>query len=232
MAVAFTSLAAVSTSTSNTSSYAGTAGTPANGDLLICGVLVSDSTVAGGAWTMSGAWTWTRFFDFTFNGGLDTIALFWARATAATSTTPTVDVTGDNGTGACLHCWRVTGADGAGTPYCRQIKTNTGSSANPSVTMDAAILTGNGVFSFAGNGTNSTTQWTNPSGWASDLENAFTSPTHGFASASRGSGETGSTITWTNANTTAWGVVVVEVYVSGTGITPIDCPGMFGVGAI
>lgn len=209
MAITLTSLATPSTSTSQASSYAGTAGTPAAGDLLICAALVSDSTATG---TMSGTFTWTKLTSFTKNGGLDTLYVFYAYADTATSTTPTVDVTGDNGTGAILHCWRVTGAQGRIQPSIRQMKTATGTSANPAVTMDRAILTTNAVISFAANGTNSTTQWTNPTGWIADVENAFNTPTNGMASSGRASGETGTTITWTNANTTAWGVIVLELW--------------------
>lgn len=229
MAIAFTSLAAASTSTSNTTSYAGTAGTPANGDLLICCALVSDTVAVA---TMTGAWTWNLLTSFTKNGGLDTFYIFWARATAATSTTPTVDVTGDAGTGAVLHCWRVTGQEGGGAPYIRQWKTATGTSANPAVTMDQAILTGNGCISFVGNGTNSAAQFTAPTGWAAAVANSFNTPTNGFASSSRASGETASTITWTNANTTAWGLIVMEFYVAGTCATPLDgACGVSGVNA-
>lgn len=204
-----TSLAGMSTSTSNTNSYAGTAGTPAAGDLLICCVLASDTTATG---SMTGSWTWTKLTSFTKNAGVDTIYIFYAYADAATSTTPTFDCTGDNATGAMIHCWRVTGAEGRTQPSVRQLKTATGTSANPAVTLDRAVLTGNGIISFAANGTNSSTQWTNPSGWTTDIENTYNTPPNGLGSSKRDSGETGTTITWTNANTTAWGVIVLELW--------------------
>jgi hypothetical protein len=216
MAIAFTQLAAMSTSTSNTNSYAGTAGTPAANDLLICGVLASDTVVAP---TMTGTWTWRLLTSFTFNT-VDSIHLFWAVATAGSSTTPTFDCAGDNATGALIYCVRVTGAEGQIQPYVRQIATNTGSTANPSVTFAKAVLAGNGVFSFAANNTNSSTQWTNPASWSTDVENTFNTPPHGLAFSGRSSGETGTVITWTNANTSVWGVIAVELYVSGSG--PIE----------
>lgn len=224
MALAFTALSNATASTSQASSYAGTAGTPASGDLLIAVVQVSDSlpTQLGGAATfaMTGTWTWTLLYTFQYNT-TDAIAIFYARATAATSTTPTFTCTGDAATGCIIDCWRVTGQEGAGAPYFRQIKTNTGTSANPSVTMDAAILTGNGVLGFASNKTNSATQWTAPGSWteAANHEVAYNTPTTSLEIATRASGETGSTITWTNANTSAWIVGVIEFYVSGTGPT-------------
>ena len=209
MAVTFTQLAAASASTSNTSSYAGTAGTPAAGDLLLCFVIASD-TVAAGTMT-GGGWTWNKLTSFTKNGGLDTLYVFWAFATAATSTTPTFDCTGDNATGCIIYCLRVTGSGGTSI---RQMNTNTGSTANPSVTMPYAILTGNGVVGFVVNGTNSAVQFTAPTSWTENAETSYNTPPNGGEVASRASGETNTTITWTNANTTAWGAIVIELWAS------------------
>jgi hypothetical protein len=197
-------------STSNTNSYAGTAGTPAANDLLICFVSAS-GTVATGTMT-GGGWTWTKLTSFTKNSGNDTIYVFYAHATAATSTAPTFDCTGDNATGAIIHCWRVSGAEGRIQPSIRQIKTATGTTTNPSITMDRAILTGNGVISIVANGNNSAAQFTNPTSWTTDLEASYNTPTNGMGSSKRDSGETGTTITWTCASTTAWGMIVIELW--------------------
>lgn len=209
MAVAFTQLAAGSADTSNTNSYAGNAGTPASGDLLICFVSAA-TTVAAGTLT-GGGFTWRRLTSFTKNAGADTIYVFWTIATSATSTTPTFDCTGDNAAGCIIYCLRVTGDSANLRPYFRQIATATGSSANPAVTMNFAILTGSGVCGFCSNGTNSSTQFTQPSGWAENSEVAYNTPPNSGQTSSRTSGETGSTITWTNANTTAWGAIVIEI---------------------
>jgi hypothetical protein len=211
MAITFAQLAAMSTSTSNTSSYAGTAGTPNAGDLLICGV-VATATVAAG--TMTGTWTWKKLTSFTKNSGADTIYIFWAYASAATSTTPTFDCTGDNASACSIYCYRVTGSEGVQVPSIRQIATATGTAANPSVAMKAAIDTNNGCIGFAANGTNSAVQWTAPTNWIEGGEVTLgTSPAGSFEGASRASGETLSTIAWTNANTTAWGIIVLELWV-------------------
>lgn len=235
MALSFTALSNQTASTSNTNSYAGTAGTPASGDLLIAIVMVSDSvaTVDGGAgaFAMTGTWTWNLLYTFRWNTNLDTVAIFWARATAATSTTPTFTCVGDNGTGCIIDVWRVTGQEAEGAPYFRQIKTNTGNTANPSVTMDSAILTGNGVLGFGCNLTNSAAQWTAPTSWteAANHETTYNTPPHSMEIATRASGETGTTITWTNANTTNWIVGVIEFYVAGTGPTSeLGASGYFG----
>jgi len=231
MALAFTALAAASANTSNNAAnHTGTAGTPAAGDLLIACVSVTGNTAVG---SMSGAWTWYFLTSFTKNAGADTIFIFYAAATAATSTTPVYTISG-NSTGSAMHVVRVTGGDSTTNPLLRQFKTATGSSANPAVTMDAAILTGNGCLGFATNTTNSAAQWTAPGSWGeiASSEVSFTNPAHSQETASRASGETGSTITWTNANTTAWGIIVMEFYVSGTGISmvdPVGSAGMFGI---
>lgn len=228
MALAFTALAAATASTSNTNSYAGNAGTPSSGDLLICFVS-AQTTVAAGA--MTGQWTWNLLTSFTKNSGADTIYVFWARTTGTTSTTPTFDCTGDNATGCIISCIRVTGQEGGGAPYLRQMKTATGSTANPAVAMDTAILTGNGCLGFCANGTNSAVQFTAPStggGWTEVHEVSHTNSPHGATTVSKVSGETGSTITWTNSNTTAWGAIILEFYVSGTGPIMLDDPGASG----
>lgn len=210
MAITFTQLAAISTDTNNTNSYPGTAGTPAAGDLLICFVSAT-ATVAAGA--MTGTWTWTRLTSFTKNAGADTMYVFWAYASAATSTTPTFTCTGDNATGASIYCLRVTGAEGQQVPSVRQFVTNAASTANPSVTMRAPILTDNGCVGFAANGTAGAVQWTAPGSWSENAEVGATSPNGSMEVASRASGETLTTITWTNSNTSAWGAIVLELWV-------------------
>ncbi len=226
MAMAVSALATSTNSTSNTTSYAGTAGTPSSGDLLIACVIASGTVDVG---TMTGTWTWNKLTSFTKNSGADTMYIFWAYASAATSTTPTFGCAGDAATGACISVFRLTGLEGQTQPYIRQFKTATGTTTHPSVTMDNAILTGNGVIGFASNGTSSATQWTAPTSWSELHENNYSTPANSIETCYRLSGETGTTITWTNANTTAWGVIVIEFYVAGTGPVPDDSSmGFFG----
>lgn len=227
MALAFTALSTALASTSNASSYAGNAGTPAAGDLLICFVLCSGQSVSG---TLAGTFTWNLLYSFTKNSAADIIDVFWAYAATATSTTPTYTVGGPgNGSGAIISAMRVTGAEGQVQPYIRQFNTATGTGANPALAMDTAILTGNGVLGFATNGTNSATQWTAPTSFTEVSEVAYNSPANSGETVSVASGVTASTLTWTNANTTAWGVTAIEFYVAGTGPSPINgMTGFFG----
>lgn len=230
MAMAVSALASSSTSTSNTNSYAGGTGTPVSGDLLIAFVVASDTVAVA---TMSGTFTWNFLTSFTFNGGVDTVYVFWAYASSATSTTPTFDCTGDNATGCCISVMRITGVEGQTQPYCRQIKATTGSSTNPAATFDIAPLTGNGVIACCANKFNSSTQFTAPTNWTELHETSFNTPTTGFTTDYRASGETGTTITWTNSNNVAWGAILMELYVAGTGpemVAPVTVgSGLFGV---
>tara|TARA_R110000868_G_scaffold362028_3_gene624079 strand:+ start:1771 stop:2469 length:699 start_codon:yes stop_codon:yes gene_type:complete len=220
MALAFTQLAAATASTTNAASYAGTAGTPVAGNLLICFVMASGKNTQG---SLAGTFTWTRLTSFTYNTNADIIEVFWAYAATATSTTPTYTVgTGGNATGCIIYCVRVTGAEGQTQPYIRQIATNTGLAANPSITFGAAALTGNGLLGFASNSTNSATQWTAPTGFTEMSEVAYTTPAKSGQTSQAASGITATTISWTNVNTTAWGVIMLEFYVAGTCANPND----------
>jgi len=227
MPLAFTALAAATASTTNAATYAGTAGTPVAGDLLICFVMASGNT----AGTMSGTFTWTRLTSFTKNTGADTIYIFWAYAATATSTTPTFNSSSGNCTGCIISCVRVTGGEGVRQPYLRQISPPTTSAVvNPVVTFNAAPLTGNGCLAFATNGVNSATQWTAPTSWTELHEVAYGTPANSGQTCYRVSGETSSALTWTNANTgSPSGLIALEFYNAGTGPTPDDTiSGFFG----
>jgi len=217
MAFAVAALAAASANTTNNAAnHTGTAGTPASGDLLLAAIQVSGNTAVG---TMSGTWSWKFLTSFPKNGGADTVFIFYAAATAATSTTPVYAISG-NSTGSAMSVLRITGGDGTTQPYLRQFKTAIGTTANPAVTMDTAILTGNGVVGIASNTTNSAVQWTQPASWSGEIhEVTYATPAASLQTCYRISGETGTTITWTNANVTAWGIIVMEFYIAGTGIT-------------
>jgi hypothetical protein len=229
MAIVFSDPNGESVSTSNTNSYAGVAFTPASGDLLICAVMASGTVAAG---SMSGTWTWNKLTSFTFNSGSDTVYIFWAAATAATSTTCTFDCTGDNATGCIIIPVRISGAEGQTQPYIRQMNTNTGTTANPSVTLAQACDTNSGVLIFAANGTNSAAQWS-MTNYTEIYDNGYNTPPNGGTGQFRNSGETGSTLTITNASTTPWGMIAMEFYVAGAGptetVAPINTMGFFGL---
>jgi hypothetical protein len=173
MPLGFTALSTALASTSNTATYAGNAGTPAAGELLICFVIASGNTTGN----LTGTFTWNLLTQFT-RPASDQIYVFWAYASSATSVTPTFNSTSGNATGCIISAVRVTGAEGQTQPYLRQFKTLTNTNTNPAVTMDSAILTGNGCLAFATNIVNSTTQWTAPASWTELSEVAYNTPTN------------------------------------------------------
>lgn len=217
MPLAFTALAAANGSTSNQSTaYLGNAGTPAAGDILICYVMCSGRNAVG---TLSGGgWEWNLLLSRLKNGNADIISIWYAYADAATSTQPSY-LPGGNATGCIISCVRVTGQEGTNVPYIRQIATGTASTANPTAVFGAAPLTGNGILAFASNQTNSTTQWTAPASFTEISEVAYNTPANSLETVSRATGQTNATLTWTNANTTAWVTYAIEFYVAGTGPT-------------
>ncbi len=217
MALGVTILAAATANTTNNAaSHTGTAGTPASGDLLIAIIQASGNTVRG---TMAGGgWTWNFLTSFVKNSSADTTYIFYANATAATSTTPVYTISG-NSTGSAMCVIRCTGLDGQAQPYVRQWNSAIGTTANPSVTLPAVSLTANGLIGIAMNTTNSAAQWTMPTGWTAEIaEVTYATPAASLQVCYRASGGTLATYAWTNANTTAWGVFVMELYVAGTGI--------------
>jgi len=224
VAVVRTRLAAAVASSSNTTSYAGPVGTPAVGDLLLCVVAATGTTAAG---TMSGgSLTWTQLTRFSYNSGADTMYVFWAVATAAVSITPTFDCTGDAATGAIIACARFTGLEGQNQLYVRQTATATGSTANPSIAFPVACNTNNAVILIGANGTNSATQWSPGTSYTEMDEATYTTPAASLAWHDRMSGETGNGKLMTNANTTPWGMIGIELYAAGQGPSTADAQGM------
>lgn len=228
MALAFTALAAANANTTNQSTaYAGNAGTPIANDILVCWVMCSGNSTVG---TLSGGgWTWNLLTSFTKTAGADIISVWYAHATAATSTTPSY-LPSAAATGCIISCVRVTGQEGTNVPYIRQTATGAGSTANPTVVFGAAPLTGNGILAFATNATNSTTQWTAPTLFTEISEVAYNTPANSTETVSRATGQTNATLTWTNANVTAWVTYAIEFYTAGTGPSSpyTDMRGFFG----
>ena len=216
MALAFTALAAANGNTTNLTegSYSGNTGTPVSNDILVCYVMCSGNNTVG---TLSGGgWEWNLLRTFTVTAGADIASIWYAHATGATSTTPTYLITGP-ATGCIISCVRVTGQEGTNVPYIRQIATNNASSTNPTATFGVAPLTGNGILTFAGNKTNSTTQWTAPTSFTEISEVAYAIPANSLQTASRATGQTAVTLTWTNSNNSDWLTAAIEFYTAGTG---------------
>jgi hypothetical protein len=230
MPVSFTLLATALASTTNQSTaYSGTAGTCASQDLLISFVSCSGNTTAG---TMAGgSLTWTLLTSQTKNAGADICAVFWAYAASGVSITPAYTPSAA-ATGCIMAVVRVAGSTGtaAGPNLQQATATATGTTANPTVTFGTATLTANGLLLFAVNGTNSTTQFTAPTGFTELTEVAYNTPTNGGQVSSLTNGGTATTYTWTNANTTSWRTFGLEfVEAVATSFDPFGQMGFFGI---
>lgn len=218
--MALSALALSNYISTDTTTYAGTAGTPVIGNLIIACFYVTGYT---GVATCSGTFTWSLLAQIPANGGANTLYIFSAYAVTATSTAPTITLA-TNATGCIISCVRLTGNEGQVQPYIRQVSTNSASTAGPTVVMPVAPLTGNGMIGVACNLTNSATQWTAPGSWTEISETAGTvAPVCSLQVSFRASGQTATTLTWGNTNTTAWTTFAAEFYVAGTG--PISITG-------
>ena len=230
MPVTFTLLSASLANTANqATAYTGTAGTAASQDMLIAFVSASGNTTAG---TMAGGGlTWTLLTSQTKNAGVDICAVYWAYVTTGVSVTPAYTPSASS-TGVIMSVVRVAGstASAAGPNLQQALVTATGATANPTITFGAATLTTNGILLFAANGTNSTAQFTAPTGFTELSEVAFNTPTNGGQVSSRASGGTATTYTWTNANTTSWRTFGLEfVEAVATSFDPMGQMGFFGI---
>lgn len=230
MPVSFTLLSASLASTANqATAYTGTAGTAASQDMLIAFVVASGNTTAG---TMAGGGlTWNLLTSQTKNAGADIVAVYWAWVATGVSVTPAYTPSAA-ATGCIIAVVRVAGstASAAGPNLQQTTATATGTTANPTVTFGTATLTNNGLLLFAANGTNSTTQFTAPTGFTELSEVAYNTPANAGQVSSRTSGGTATTYTWTNANTTSWRTFGLEfVEAVADSFDPFGQMGFFGL---
>jgi len=216
------------TSTANTNSYASASFTPAANDLLIVFVVADGTDTVAATLADSQGLGFTLMARTTYNSAADSVYCFVANKLAANSAmTVTFDCTGNNATGANIYVGRVSGAEGV---YIRQISTGSGAGGTaPAVVMPNAFITTNGGLGCVGNGANPAA-CTAPASWTetNGVDTGHATPPTGQECVNRLSGETGSTITWAATSGTAWGAIVVEVYVAGNGIVSPDPFGMNG----
>lgn len=199
-------------STSNTNIYTSASFTPAADDLLVAFINVSDTTDAGAISDSLGG-TWTLVTEAT-RGGL--VHKFWAYVRDALSDgsamTVTIDVTGDNGTGAHIVVERIAGMSRTGSAAIRQSKVqNNGSGGNtPTVTFDAACLTGNVTLGAVANNSNPA-GLTPPTNWNELADVGYATPNNGVESVNRDSGFTGTAMTWGSTSATQFGAIIIEL---------------------
>jgi hypothetical protein len=230
MAISFASLSTAFAATTNQSTaYTGTAGTASAGDILISFVSVSGNTTAG---TMSGgALNWSLVTSGTKNANADLCLIYWAYVSSSVSVTPSYTPF-SAATGCIISVVRVVGSTGTSSSLnlAQTAATTTGATVNPTISFTSATNTNSGILLFAANGTNSTTQWTAPTGFTELSEVAFNTPTNSGEAAYRASGGTLTTYTWTNANTTSWRTFGLEFAAAqATTFDPMGMLGFFGI---
>jgi hypothetical protein len=233
MAVTFIQLATGTASTTNQSTaYNGTAGTPAAGDLLIAFIVVSGNTTIG---TLSGGgFTWNVLTSAAIST-THFCSIWWAAAPTATSTTLSY-LPAAAATGCILYGMVVRGARSqtsatVGQALQQAAVTANGTTANEAVTFGANTTAGNGLLLFGANSTNSTTQWTAPTGFTELTELAYNTPaTSGQVSQLSSVVTPATTYTWTNANTSAWRTFGLEFAAApATSFDPMGMLGIFGI---
>lgn len=181
--------------------------TPAANSILVAGVAATSTVLANPTMT-GGGLTWTLRSSSLYNA-ISTVYVFTAVAGASpSSTTITFDCTGDGATGAVIGVVEVTGGN-TSNPV-RQFKANNATSTNPTWTLDTAMDTNNGYFAFYGAPKNPPGTAA-PTSWTLSLDTGHTSPTNGAAGAFRAGGETGTTVTFTDVDSLAWGGVAIEI---------------------
>jgi hypothetical protein len=230
MAISFASLSTAFAATTNQSTaYTGTAGTASAGDILIAFVSVSGNTTAG---TMAGgSLTWTLVTSASKNAAADFCLVYWAYVASTVSVTPSYTPSAA-ATGCTIDVVRVVGSTGTSGALnlVQAAATATGTTANPTIVFGAATNTNSGILLFGANGTNSSTQWTAPTGFTELQEVAYNTPANSSESAYRISGGTATTYTWTNANTTSWRTFGLEFAAAqATTFDPMGMMGFFGI---
>jgi hypothetical protein len=208
-------------STSNAATYALSSFTPQTNSTVVVFAFATGTTATGSVTNTSGtSLTWHKKTSVAFDGGADTAYVFWANTGASTAASVyTLDFTGDNATACIGWALSFTGSDIVTPDPIKQFKTNSATSTNATVTFDTALGTNNG-YAIGWGGQLSSTDPANvstpPTSWTEAGDRGIGTPTNNATVAYRAGSETGTTYTFTNSST-SWGLVAIEVYVSGAG---------------
>lgn len=213
MAIAITEVAELATSNNQGDYDLGTF-TPSADSILVALVIGagSDQSTIGTLSDSEGAWTRKRtdFFDAT-----KVFHVFWRKVDSSpVEITPNFNNGADTLTGCGAVIYQVIpDTMPSGDPIRQTVFTPPASGTNPSVTFGSALLTGNGYLACIFNGTVQPAAIdAAPSGWTGTADNGFTAPLVGFWAGFRAGGETGTTITATNAESQFVGMWGVEVW--------------------
>lgn len=204
-------------STTNASSYAFSSFTPSASAILTIETCMTGNTGTFSISSSAGAsLTWTAHAT-TASDGTNKCMLFWARTSPNPSaSTFQVDTNNGNASGAGIAIKQWTGADTITASPIKQVVAVTNGSASTTPTWTVSTLdTNDGYASFFWNTTN-VAGVTGPSTWTRDVNLGYATPTTGWASATKITGLTGTSVAW-GSTSTAWRGITYEVYASGTG---------------
>ncbi len=203
MAISITEAVPELLSTTNAGSYASTAFTPVANALLILIAGVSDTTTNPGSVTNTGTslvWNLLRVQGYG-PGAAHNMYAYYAQVPASVSSSViTMNVTGDNGTGAAISILQVTGHNPTNPFAAYQMGAS--SVANPGWILNSRNTLNGQIGAIA---VGRLPGGTAPSGWTELVDGNYSTPTNGLAIVVRNSGETNATVNYTMAATTSEG---------------------------
>lgn len=207
-------------STSNLTSYALTAITPALSQLLVwfVGTSTSIEPTAAGAMTDNRGGTYHKA-TFALRGGSGASLYVFVRnqlVASAVSHICTFTCTGDAAQGVVAFPYGLDSMARAGSLAVRQtaIQSNQALGTTPAPVFSIAALTENPTLGFVANASNPAAL-TPPTSWTESAaplhDTGFSTPTSGGETCFRDSGFAGTVITWGSTSATAFGSIIIEL---------------------
>lgn len=202
-----------SADTTNGTSYAFSSFTPAANSILVAGIIsiASDGVTMPTMSDAEGAWT---RFGSTYNATTARLfTWFWRKVDATpVAITPTFDSTGDSLNGILGVIWEfIPDVVVAGSPVRQTAYTTEANVANAVITFGSALQTANGYAMMGYSDNNPYAMDAPPTGWTQDVDTGMTTPTIGLWGGHRAGGETGTTITATDAAITR-STIGIEIF--------------------
>lgn len=192
--------------------------TPAVSDLIVVIAAASGTSEANAATTAvtdnNSSGTYYKVADSLGAGASPRISA-WVRTELIGSATSTIFTAAQgSSSGGGLAVFKITGMSRVNLQAIRRAGAASGAlSTTPTVDLITPVLTANAVIGGVVNST-SPAGLTQPGSWTERQDAGYSTPTTGLETASRDSGETGSSIAWGSTSATAWRAVVVELDVS------------------
>jgi hypothetical protein len=143
-------------------------------------------------------------------------------AASASSQTVTYVEGADPPTGVNYHVYEITGITKLGLSAIRQSATDTGAGlSTPAAAFSVSALTGNPTLGAVHVNNINPATMTPPTNWTEGADTGHATPDMGMESCYRNSGFTGTTMTWGNAASGSYGIILVEIDASASsGVAP------------